>query len=128
MALVERGGRLSANLLENALEAVCRGLANARARLEASAADQLVVVHGGWSTAALAAADICLHSEAWHGTFHAEAGGGKEAYLRSTALARDMLKDDLLPLLGCAAAHLAPGTGFPLAPQFQALLTMGRNS
>ncbi|KAL4457975.1 hypothetical protein ABPG75_012840 [Micractinium tetrahymenae] len=127
VALVERGGRLSSDLLENALEAVRRGLAGARARLEA-AADQLAVVAGSWSTAALAAADICLHSEAWHAAFHAEAGGGKEAYLRGITLARDMLRDELLPLLGSAAAQLTADTGFLLAPQFRALLAMGRTA
>lgn len=123
--MVERGGRLSSDLLENALEGVCRGLAGARARLEA-AANQLAAVGGGWSTATLAAADVCLHSEAWHAAFHAEAGGGKEAYLRGTTLARDMLRDDLLPLLGGSAAQLTAETGFVLAPQFRALLAMGR--
>lgn len=123
--LVERGGQLSSDLLESALRAVCRGLAGARARFEAAATHQLAAVCGSWSAAVLAAADTCLHSEAWHAAFHAKAGGGKEAYLRGTTLARDILKDDLLPLLGGAAAQLTADTGFMLAPHFRALLAMG---
>jgi hypothetical protein len=124
--LVEGGGSLPTELLGAALEAVARGLSTARQHLE-RAAGQLAALQGAaaWSQALLAAADACLHSERWHAAWHAEAAGGKEAYARTVALARDMLKQDLLPLLCDAAAQQTGASGFCLAPQYQALLAMG---
>jgi hypothetical protein len=123
---VEGGGSLPTELLGGALEAVAHGLSTARQHLE-RAAGQLAALQGAapWSQALLAAADACLHSERWHAAWHAEAAGGKEAYARTVALARDMLKQDLLPLLCDAAAQQTGASGFCLAPQYQALLAMG---
>lgn len=125
VALVESGGRLPTDLLENALEAVARGLAAARQQLEAAASQLAAARRGGWACALLAAADACMHSEAWHAAWHADADGGAQAYKRTVELARDMLRQDLLPLLADASAQQDAATGFCLAPQYRALLTMG---
>lgn len=125
VTLVEGGGRLPTDLLENALEAVARGLAAARQQLEAAAGQLAAARRGGWACALLAAADACMHSEAWHAAWHADAGGGTAAYKRTVELARDMLRQDLLPLLADASAQQGVATGFCLAPQYRALLGMG---
>lgn len=125
VALVESGGRLPTDLLENALEAVARGLAAARQQLEAAAGQLAAARQGGWACALLAAADACMHSEAWHAAWHADAVGDAQAYKRTVELARDMLRQDLLPLLADASAQQGAATGFCLAPQYRALLTMG---
>lgn len=127
MALVQRDGRVPTDLLENALEAVVRGLGSARAKLEAAGGQLAAMRVAEWSQATLAAADMCLHSEEWHAAWHADVGaGGKEAYLRTVGLVRDMLRDDLLPLLCAAAAQQTAETGFLLTAQYQAVLAMGK--
>ena len=129
VALVGRGGRLPSDLLESALEAACRGLGAARQQLEAAPAPGdaalAAVQRGGWSQAALAAADACLHSEAWHAALHADGTDGREAHKRSVSLVKDMLKDDLLAVVAAAAGALTFDTGFCLAAQYRAVLEMG---
>lgn len=129
VALVEGGGSLSTNLLETALEAVARGLAAVRVHVEAAAGQLAALRATAWCEAALAAADAVMHSEAWHAAWHVDAAaGGAAGYQRSVAAARDLVKNDLAPLLCEAAAQLTPATGFCLAPQFKALLDMGECS
>lgn len=126
LQLVETGGCLPIDLLENTLEAVSRGLGSARQLIEAAQGQLRAVQSTAWSQAVLAAADTCLHSEAWHSAWCGDVGaGGKDAYLRTVALARDMLKDGLLPLLVGAAEQQSASSGFCLAVQFKALLDMG---
>ena len=121
-------------LLQRALEAVARGLAAARHRIEQAAAQLQAVQRGPWLQSVLAAVDAYLHSQRWHAACHAAdgGGGGKEAYSQAAAAARDLLRDHALPLLCEAAAQQqqgegkgSGGSGFLLAPHFRALLDMG---